>query len=72
MYDLDSYKEELRGFYLDIYKDLPGRIYENETLMLEDINNHIYDYDFLESFNKRFNHAQDGNCAKKVIDIVFK
>ena len=30
MYDLVEYKEELRGFYLDIHKDLPGPIFENE------------------------------------------
>lgn len=72
MYDLDSYKDELRGFYLNIYTELPGKIYENESEMLSDIKNHIYNYDFLKSFNQRFNHAQTGDCAKKVIDIVFK
>ena len=72
MYDLESYKDELRGFYLDIYKDLPGTIYENEDVMLKDIVNNNYDYDFLKQFNDRFNHAQLGNSAKRVIDIVFK
>lgn len=72
MYDLDSYKDELRGFYLDIYTELPGKIYEDETTILNDIKNHIYDNDRLIEFNQRFNHAQTGDCAKKVIDIVFK
>ena len=71
MYDLESYKDELRGFYLDIYKDLPGTIYEDEQTMLSDIHNHIYDYEFLKQFNQRFNHAQLGDSSKKVIDIVF-
>ena len=34
--------------------------------------NGIYDYSRLEIFNQRFNHAQTGDCAKKVIDIVFE
>ncbi len=72
MYDLQSYKEELRGFYLDIYKDLPGKIYEDETTLLSDIVNKHYDFIALKEFNQRFNHAQDGTCSKKVIDIVFK
>lgn len=72
MYDLDSYREELRGFYLDIYTELPGNIYEDETTMLNDIKNNVYDNNRLEEFNERFNHAQTGDCARKVIDIVFK
>ena len=37
MYDLDDYRDELRGFYLDIYTELPGTIYENEENMLMDM-----------------------------------
>lgn len=43
MYDIESYREELRGFYIDIYKDLPGKIYEEEEAMLKDIAAGIYD-----------------------------
>lgn len=72
MYDLDQYKGELRGFYLDIYTELPGKIYEDEVCLINDIHNQVYDYTFLKSFNQRFNNQQTGDCAKKVIDIVFK
>ena len=72
MYDIDEYKGELRGFYLDIYKELPGKIYEYEKQMLLDIKNNVYDYSYLKIFNERFNSEQTGNCAQKVIDIVFK
>lgn len=72
MYDLEEYKDELRGFYLDIYTELPGKVYEDEKAMLEDIKNEVYDYSFLKEFNERFNSEQTGNCAKKAIDIVFK
>ncbi len=71
MYDLEDYRDELRGFYLDIYKDLPGKIYENEDAMLADIRDGVYDYSCLKQFNERFNHAQTGDCSEKVIDIVF-
>lgn len=72
MYDLEEYKGELRGFYLDIYTELPGDIYEDEQKLLNDMKNGIYDYSRLETFNQRFNHAQTGDCAKKVINIVFE
>lgn len=72
MYDLEQYKGELRGFYLDIYTELPGKIYEDESNLLLDIKNQVYNYSHLETFNQRFSAWQTGDCAKKVIDIVFK
>lgn len=72
MYDIDEYKGELRGFYLDIYKELPGKIYEDEKEMLEDVRSGVYDYSYLNVFNDRFNSEQTGDCAQKVIDIIFK
>ena len=40
--------------------------------LLNDISNHIYDYSHLSKFNERFSHAQDGQCGKKVLDILAK
>lgn len=72
MYDLDQYKGELRGFYLDIYSELPGAIYEEEERMLQDIRAGVYDDGRLQVFNERFNHQQTGDCAKKVLDCLFQ
>ena len=72
MYDIESYREELRGFYIDIYKDLPGKIYEEEETMLKDIAAGIYDEARLEEFHAYFNEHEDGQASKRVIDIVFK
>lgn len=72
MYDLEFYREELRGFYIDIYKDLPGEIFEDEDKMLADISNEYYDYECLASFNNRFNNREDGRASKRVMDICFK
>lgn len=71
MYDLEHYRDELRGFYLDIYQDLPGDIIEDEDLLLDSIIKG-YDYQRLSAFNARFNHHEDGNASKRVVDIVFK
>lgn len=70
MYDLEEYAEELRGFYLDIHKDLPGPILEEETELLKAIKSGVQKFD-LEQFNSRFNHMEDGNSSKRVVDIVF-
>lgn len=71
MYDLDSYREELRGFYIDIYSDLPGDIYEDEEMMLKDIREGNFDRERLSQFNARFNEHEDGHASQRVIDIVF-
>ena len=71
MYDLKDYQEELRGFYIDIYKDLPGQIYENEDDLLKDVIENKYDYAKLKAFKERFNNHDDGMASKRVVDIVF-
>lgn len=70
MYDLEMYRDQLRGFYLDIYQDLPGRIIEDEDELLAEIKR-PYDYDRLLKFNERFNNHEDGHASQRVIDIVF-
>ena len=76
MYDLKEYKEDLRGFYLNIYKDLPGEIIEDENKLLNEIKNYnLYlekNISKLEEFNLIYNNFQDGNCSKKVAEILFK
>lgn len=71
MYDLEFYQEELRGFYIDINEDLPGNIFEEENQMLESIKEEHYDYEFLATFNERFNNCEDGKASKRVVDLVF-
>ena len=72
MYDLDNYRDELRGFYLDIYHDLPGEVVEDEDVLLDKIALKQYDYQVLEKFNQRFNNHEDGNASKRVIEILLK
>lgn len=72
MYDLEEYKNELRGFYLDVYKELPGKIYKNENTLLCDIKNKIFDYNKLYAFNKVFNTLHDGNATKRVINVIMQ
>lgn len=71
MYDLEKYKDELRGFYLNVYEDLPGEIYKEEDSLLSAIDGNVFEYSKLDEFNKRFNALQTGDCAEKVIRKVF-
>lgn len=71
MYDIEEYANDLRGFYLDIHKDLPGDIYTNEDELLEAVKQNMYDPTAYQAFYERFCSCEDGKAAKRVIDIVF-
>ena len=72
MYDLEKYENNLRGFYLNIHKDLPGGIYKDEMLLIQDIKSKAYDYKKLEAFNKRFNSLQTDHCSKDLLRLVLR
>lgn len=75
MYDLKEYEENLRGFYLDINKDLPGEVITNETKLLKSIKDNKSYYkdneNKLDRFNERYNNLQDGKCSEKVLKYIF-
>lgn len=71
-YDLEDYKDNLRGFYFDFLAEAPGPI----TRTTEELVKSITDYNFTvyqekyEAFSKKYNHADDGNASKKVVSLV--
>lgn len=75
MYDLEEYKEELRGFYFDL-DILPGPIVKTqEDLENEILNISSYDERFKEkykAFNDKFNYLDDGDSSKRVIDVLLE
>lgn len=75
MYDLQDYKDNLRGFYLDIHKDLPGPIIEDEENLLNSIINiHTIVKDYskrYEEFYENFCNLEDGNASQRLVDAVF-
>ena len=70
MYDLEQYASDLRGFYFDIHTDLPGKIYKDETALIEDVKNGVYDYSKMKEFNAYFNNLDDGKASERVVDII--
>jgi len=73
MYDLEQYRDEIRGFYLDL-RELPGKIVTREqdlvpTIVSVDHHNPINDR--YEKFLDRFNPRDDGRAAQRVAQIIF-
>ena len=74
-YDLENYRDMLRGFYFNIEKEVPGPLlYTTEEVI--DAVNHIdlihreYNQRY-EEFYQRFCEWEDGHAAEKVVKSVF-
>ncbi|NLK28045.1 MAG: bifunctional glycosyltransferase family 2 protein/CDP-glycerol:glycerophosphate glycerophosphotransferase [Clostridiales bacterium] len=74
-YDLDKYRDMIRGFYLDIEKDVPGPLlYTNEEVVdaIKNIDAISAEYqEIYDSFYEKFCSLEDGHAAEKVAKKVF-
>lgn len=75
-YDLEKYRDMLRGFYLDIEEDMPGPLLftEEEVIAeIKDIANIEKKYqDKYDEFYERFCHVDDGDASKRIVERVFR
>lgn len=75
-YDLDKYRDVLRGFYIDMETELPGPlVYTSEEVIDKIKNIDVLNKDYhhrYEQFYKRFCLWEDGNAARRVVEEVFK
>lgn len=73
-YDLDKYGQDLRGFYLDYHKDLPGPIYQDAYKLADDLKNLDQvkvDYkDKIDTFYNDFCSLEDGKSSKAISDLI--
>ncbi|MGN7312580.1 bifunctional glycosyltransferase/CDP-glycerol:glycerophosphate glycerophosphotransferase [Alkalicoccobacillus gibsonii] len=73
-YDLDKYRNDLRGFYIDFEQEAPGPILlESEQVIdsIERINEVQEEYRVVvTNFKSKFCHLDDGLAAKKIIKNV--
>lgn len=73
MYDFEEYKDEMRGFYIDI-DELPGEITKTEDELINAIR-HTKNFEYNEKykkFNDKFNYLDDGQAAKRTVEKFMK
>ncbi len=74
MYDLEDYRDRLRGFYFDIEKEAPGPIVKTEADLFESIESALEEgYQLPASympFYKRFCSLEDGEASKRVVERI--
>ena len=74
-FDLDSYENVLRGFYIDIRHDLPGPLLFTTEEIIDSIKNidkvNLEYQDKYEEFYSRFCYIDDGNASKRITDKIW-
>ena len=74
MYDMEEYRDEMRGFYIDV-ESLPGPIVKTEDELICAItvlDTQKCDMDMIRKFNCEYNSRNDGEAAKRLVDIIMK
>ncbi|PAE94390.1 bifunctional glycosyltransferase/CDP-glycerol:glycerophosphate glycerophosphotransferase [Shouchella clausii] len=75
-YDLDNYREDLRGFYIDFEEEAPGPLLRTSEEVVEAIENiEVVKESFkqrLDDFHAKYCHLDDGQASEKIIKTVFK
>lgn len=73
-YDLEQYKDSLRGFYFDFLQEAPGPI----ILTTEQLAAEILNYDSrkyrekYDAFSLKYNHADQGNASAQIVDLILE
>ncbi|MBM6621191.1 CDP-glycerol glycerophosphotransferase family protein [Micrococcaceae bacterium RIT802] len=73
-YDLDLYRDTLRGFYLDYLEEVPGPVVETQEGLFDALRGALLgdrqDDGRYEGFVRRFAPLDDGQAARRVVDRV--
>lgn len=76
MYDLEQYRDQLRGFYIDIEEEAPGPIVETENELFKAIND-LKDSDVnlnpkFSVFKNKFSSLEDGEATERVVNAFLE
>ncbi len=74
-YDIEKYRDQLRGFYIDMEEELPGPLlYTSDEVIdaIENIDEVQEEYkEKYEEFYERFCDWEDGQASRKTVEHVF-
>lgn len=74
-YDIEEYRDQLRGFYFDFENKAPGPLVKNTDEIINEILS-IEEKGFkpttnVENFYKKFCYLEDGKASKRVVEYIF-
>ncbi|MFL5844410.1 MAG: CDP-glycerol glycerophosphotransferase family protein [Solirubrobacteraceae bacterium] len=69
-YDLETYRDEVRGFYLDPLTELPGPVVRTTEELIEALRAPAPGGTAYDAFAARFTGADDGRAAARAVDLL--
>lgn len=73
-YDLDSYKNQLRGFYFDLTKEAPGPVVTDTEELIQNIKGYCPE-EYKEAsrrFYEKYNPFDNGHASEQLIEIILQ
>lgn len=75
VYDIDTYRDQLRGFYIDFEKEAPGPLVKTTISLVEEIkkieSNSTPKLESIEKFHDKFCSLEDGRASERVVKELF-
>ncbi len=75
VYDIEDYRDNLRGFYFEFEREAPGPLLKTTQGLIEQIksiDSNEYSYtNGVKSFYNKFCYLEDGSASKRVVEKVF-
>lgn len=70
-YDYNEYMNN-RGLYIDYFKEMPGPISKDINVLLNNIENEIFDYSKLKEFEDKYITNEYKNNTDKIVELILK
>lgn len=75
-YDLENYRDQIRGFYMDLEEEAPGPLVNNTNEIINSIKNidrikEDYQNKY-NAFKQKYCPLDDGFASQRVVDFLFK
>lgn len=73
VYDIEEYRDQLRGFYFDFEKEAPGPLVRKTEEVISEVRS-IEQSEFTpsEDFYKKFCHLENGKASEQVVNEIFQ
>ena len=76
MYDLEKYRDQLRGFYINIEEEAPGPIVQTEDELFQAIRDmeirDVHMDPIFEVFRAKYSSLEDGHAAERVVQAFLQ
>lgn len=75
-YDLEEYKDDIRGFYFDFEENAPGPLVETTAEVIEAVkapSDKKFSKEKMNDFYQRFCYLEDGHAAERIVkEVILK